>query len=81
MQDSLHLTTEQMQKVSPVLLNYQQKVDLSGNAVKKNKALMQHKDAEMKAILNKEQYKKYYRRENQIRALPKPNHSGLHQPY
>ena len=81
MQDSLHLTTEQMQKVNPVLLNYQKNIDLSGNAVKKNKALMQHKDAEMKTILNKEQYKKYYRREKQIRAIPKPNHSGPHQPY
>lgn len=81
MRDSLHLSTEQLEKVKPVLLNYEQHIDLAGKDTKRNHALMQEKDKAMKSILDKEQYKKYYRREKQIRALPKPNYKGPHQPY
>ena len=81
MQDSLHLTAEQLQKVTPILLTYQQQMDQNSGAGKKQQQLMKKKDSALKEILAKEQYKKYYRREKQIRALPKPNHSGPHQPY
>ena len=81
MQDSLHLTAEQLQKANPILLNYQQQMDKNSGDDKKQHQLMKGKDAALKAILDKEQFKKYYRREEQIRALPKPNRSGPHQAY
>ena len=81
MQDSLHTTAAQMEKINPILLNYQQQMDQNYGNDKKQKDLMQEKDSSLKGILSKEQYKIYYRREEQIRALPKRNHTGPHQPY
>ena len=81
MHDSLHMTPAQMEKANPILLNYQQEMDQTGGSAVKSHELMKKKDAAMKSILNKEQYKKYYRREKQIRAIPKPNYKGPHQPY
>jgi hypothetical protein len=81
MQDSLHLTPDQLQMANPILLNYQEQMDKNSGNDKKQHDLMKKKDSALKAILDKGQFKKYYRREEQIRALPKPNHSGPHQPY
>src|SRR5208283_1466738 len=63
MQDSLSPSPEQMQQVNPILLRYQQEMDKSFGDDKKQHALMMEKDHALKAILNKDQYKKYYRRE------------------
>ena len=81
MQDSLHITTGQLEKAKPILLTYQQKMDQNNGNDKKQKELMHEKDRSLKDILDKEQYKKYYRREQQIRSLPKRPLSGPHQPY
>ena len=81
MHDSLHLSSQQFSKVQPVLLNYQQQMDESSNDAKKQSTLMAKKDADIKPILNRWQYKVYYRREEQIRALPKRDPGARHQPY
>ena len=81
MRDSLHLTAAQVQKASPVSLNYQLQMDNAHGASKKEHAAMKKKDAGMKSVLTATQYKKYYRREKQIRALPKRDQTGRHQAY
>ena len=73
MRDSLHLTPAQQQKASPVSLRFQQQLDNAHGSSKKEQAAMKKKDAAMRSIFTSAQYKKYYRREKQIRALPKPD--------
>jgi len=81
MHDSVHLTPAQMSKIQPILLNYQQQMDNSGKDDKKQHALMAGKDRDIKKILDQRQYKIYYRREEQIRALPKRDPNARRQPY
>jgi hypothetical protein len=81
MQDSLHISPEQLEKVKPVLLNYQLAMDSSYGDDKKQAQVMKEEDRSLKSILDKEQFKKYYRREEQVRSLPKRPRSGPHQPY
>jgi len=81
MRDSLHLTPAQVPRATVVSGNYQQQMDNAHGSTKKERAAMKRKDAAMKKILTSAQYKKYYRREKQIRALPKPNHTGQRQAY
>ena len=81
MQDSLHLSAEQLTKVKPIVLYYQQHMDQNSSDTKRQHALMSLKDRDLKAILDKKQYKIYYRREKQIRALPKRDPNARHQPY
>ena len=85
MSDSLHITPDQSKKVEVVSLSYNQEMDktveLKGK--KKDKArerIMNKKDAGMKAILTKQQYKIYYSREKQGRKAQKPEPKGPHQP-
>jgi len=81
MQDSLHLSSSQLSKVQPILLSYQQQIDLNSSDSNRQHALMSEKDHDLKAILDKKQYKIYYRREKQIRALPKRDPNARHQAY
>ena len=81
MRDSLHLTAAQEKKVNPVATNFQKQMDAASGAEKKQQELMRKKDAAMRRILNREQYKLYYRREQEIRSRPKPDRGGKHQAY
>ena len=81
LRDSLHLTPTQAQKAGSVSLTYQEQMDKAHGSAKKEKAAMKKKDSGMKSILTTEQFKAYYRREKQIRALPRPKNNGIHQPY
>ena len=81
MRDSLRLTPTQAKKAHPVSLNYQKKMAETGGSKTKQHDLMQKKDGAMKHILNPEQYKVYYRREEEIRSRPEPSHSGKRQAY
>ena len=81
MQDSLHITPAQLQKISPVVLRYQQEKDKAKDSDKRQQQLIREKDKAVKAILDKDQYKLYYRREKRIRAMPKRVYTGGHQPY
>src|ERR1035437_2760054 len=77
MQDSLHISPDQYKKISEISLNYQRNMDKVAQPANKHskdkmqKKLMQKKDADLKALLNNEQYQKYYRREKQIRKQAK----------
>ena len=81
MRDSLHLTPVQEKKAGSVVLNFQKQMDGASGSEKKQHELMRKKDVVMQRILNPEQYKLYYRREQEIRSRPKPNHTGKHQAY
>ena len=81
MRDSLKITPAQERKAGPVSLKYQRQKDDAHGSVKKEQAAMKKKDAALKTILTPGQYKVYYRREKQIRALPKRKHNGQHQAY
>ncbi len=81
MRDSLHLEPAQEKKVRPISIDFQKQMDLASGSEQKQHELMRKKDAAMKHILNHEQYKLYYRREQEIRARPKPDRGGKHQAY
>ena len=81
MRDSLHITPRQEQKAAPVSLHFQEQMDKSNGAEKTQHDLMRKKDAAMKSVLNREQYKKYYRREKEIRLRPKVKPDPRHQAY
>ena len=70
LQDSVHISPGQWAKLSDISVTYQRQMDKAADEkdkVKKQARLMQKKDAAMRAILNKEQYRKYYKRESAIR--------------
>ena len=74
MKDSLHISPEQADKITPLSLSYQQEMDKAGHLpdkTKKQASLGRKKDAQLKAILNKEQYQKYYKKEQIIRKQAK----------
>ncbi len=81
MRDSLHITTPQAQKASQVSLHFQEQMDNAAGSDKRQHVLMQKKDAAMKSILTKVQYKKYYRREKEIRSRPKQTTDNRHKAY
>ena len=85
MTDSLHITAEQSKKAHDISLEYNQKMDDASHLPGKQKTKAQQrlerkKDADLKAILNKEQYEKYYRREKVIRSHANMQYKGPHQP-
>ncbi len=87
MKDSLHLTKLQVEKITPISLDYQRNMDKAAQPDyatrgKRQHPLMRQKDAEMKAILTKKQFDKYYRRELLIRQSENDKHyEGDRQPY
>ncbi len=81
MRDSLHVTPAQEKRISPTTANFQKQMDETNGSAKKQNELMRKKDATMRHILNREQYKLYYRREQEIRSRPKPNRGGGRQAY
>jgi hypothetical protein len=83
--DSLHVTPEQAEKIYNISLDYNQKKDVAAqNPKQKQKKwalLMRKKDAAVKSVLNnEEQYKKYMRREKEIRRRESIIYKGPHQP-
>jgi hypothetical protein len=85
MTDSLHISAEQSSKVHTMSLKYNQDMDKASQLPGKQKdktqqRLMNKKDAELKGMLNKEQYQKYYKREKLLRANEKRRYNGPHQP-
>ena len=86
MTDSLHISPEQSKKVQAISLDYNQQMDKASELPDKQKKktqqrLINKKDADLKAVLNKEQYQKYYKREKLIRARGETHYTGPHQPY
>ena len=84
MQDSLRITPDQLGRIGKLSLNYQRRMDKSADLpdkTKKQSRLMQKKDAEMKAILDKVQYRKYFNREQLIRKQDTITYKGTHQPF
>jgi len=82
MKDSLNITEAQASQISGFSLTYQQQMDAAADqpGKKKNQArLMKKKDTRLKAILTKEQYQKYYKREEMIRKQDQIVYKG-HQP-
>jgi hypothetical protein len=77
MKDSANVTPEQSTKFNKISLAYHQKMDKasemkSARAKKKEReSLMRKKDSQMKALLSKEQYKKYYAEEKRLRKIEK----------
>jgi hypothetical protein len=86
MKDSLHISDGLYKKISAISLRYQRHMDKAGqpgNKASKDKAqqkLMQKKDTDLKVLLNKQQYLKYYRREKQIREIAKRVYPADRQP-
>ena len=83
MQDSLRLNPEQVNKITTINLDFQRNMDKAANTPEKNKTqkqLMRKKNEAMKAILNKEQYPKYLKREKQIRKQEQIQYKGPHRP-
>lgn len=83
LQDSLHINASQLNKISSISLKYQQQMDKAADQpdkTKKQAKLMKKKDAEMKAILDKGQYQRYYKREELIRKQDAIIYKG-HQPF
>ncbi len=83
MRDSLNATPAQVKKISRIALDYQRNIDKvinkSGTVAKK---LWAKKDAQLKTILNKKQFQRYYTREKRIRELAKIKPiRGDRQPY
>lgn len=86
MRDSLHLPEDKLEKVSEISLTYNRRMDsvndIGGKIKEKSQQkLMRKKDADIKALLNKEQYQKYYKREQMIRQREKIQYKGRYQPY
>ena len=85
MTDSLNITPEQATQLKVISLNYNTRYDKASTSKSKDKVrkmLMSRKDADIKKILNKEQYAHYYRREKQIREIEKNKiTTGPHRPY
>ena len=74
MQEALHITPGQLSRISGISLGYQQEMDkaaASPDRSKKQARLMRQKDSGLKAILDKEQYREYYKREQAIRKQDK----------
>ena len=70
MQDSIHVSPTQLEKIKSISLKYQQEMDKAAdqpNKKKNQEKLMQKKDAQMRRLLNKPQYNRYIRREEMIR--------------
>jgi len=84
MRDSLHLSQDQLAKASKIELRYEQQIDKSSESPatrdKVQQKLMSQKDADMKAVLNKMQYRKYYSREISARQREKIIYKGNRQP-
>jgi len=84
MKDSLTLSGENLDKISKISLEYFRQMDKAAETKDKDKEqgkLMKQKDKQLKALLNNEQYQKYYRREKEIRRHDKIIYKGPHQPY
>jgi hypothetical protein len=76
LKDSASISPEQSAKIHKISLTYHQKMDKvaelrSKTKAKQKAALMRKKDADMKKILTKEQYRKYYRQEKKLRDIEK----------
>lgn len=88
MTDSLHISKAQGEKISAISLKYNEEMDkaaqttVKAKKLKAQKALMVRKDADVKKILNSDaSYKRYMRREKNLRALDAIEPKGKYQPY
>lgn len=83
MRDSLNVTEAQAVKINRIELTYHQQMDKVGDKNGRSaKTLRRKKDKDMKALLNKKQYQRYYRREEAMREVERkkkvdPNHMTL----
>ena len=85
MQDSLHVNQEKSAKLLEIEVTYYTAMDKTNQQTTQIRAktqarLIRKKDTAIKALLDKEQYIKYYVREKQIRAKAKLHYNGTHQP-
>ena len=80
MQDSLQLSGEKLARAHDISLNYYRQLDRFSNNEKLQEKVMKKKDANMKPMLNKEQYQTYYRREKEQRRILRIKIPGPHRP-
>ena len=84
MKDNLNLSAGQLTKASSIVLDFQQQMDKAGETPEtRNKVqqrLMRKKDMDMKAILNKTQYQKYYNNQVQMRQRENATYKDGHRP-
>jgi hypothetical protein len=72
MRDSLNATEAQSVKIKRIELNYNKQIDQVMNKQGQTaKRLMRKKDKDMKSVLDRDQYARYYRREQEIREVEK----------
>jgi len=86
MHDSLQLTENKLQRVMSISLVYNKAMDSVSEHSGKNKGkvqqkLMKKKDADIKGMLTKAQYQRYYKREQMIRAQDKIKYQPGREPY
>jgi len=90
MKDSLHLNTDQFNKVIRVNLDYSKGVNQyrplpqSDQHTKALKDLITKKNDALKKVLTKEQFRKYYKREQEQETIEREkeqnNNTGRHKP-
>jgi hypothetical protein len=80
MSDNMHLSHEKLRRAYGISLDYYRQLDKYVNNQKMQETVMHKKDAEMKPLLTKEQYRQYYQREEDLRQKMKVKYTGPHQP-
>jgi len=81
MVNTLHLSPDRVNKISEISMEYYRQMDIANKLPgkqkdTKQKQLMRKKDADMKSLLDKEQYQQYYSREMELRRRDKIVYKG-----
>ena len=84
MKENLHLSEDQLSKSVNIVQVFQQQMDKAGETPetrdKAQQRLMRKKDMDMKAVLNKTQYQKYYDNQIQVRQRERATYKDGHRP-
>ena len=86
MKDSLKLSVIQLKKIHYISLKYNRSrdsINISENKKKEQikQQLDRKKDAEIKSLISKEQYQKYFKREQEMRKIEARQIKGRPKPY
>jgi len=84
MKEDLRLSGEQLTRASVIVQDFHQQMDKAGETPetrdKAQQRLMRKKDMDMKALLNKAQYQKYYANQIQMRQRERATYKDGRQP-
>jgi Spy/CpxP family protein refolding chaperone len=83
MQDTLHLTQEQANKITAISIDYERNMDKASHSPEKSKIqnmLVRKKNKAIKPVLNDDQYQKYLEREKMILAHSNIKYTGDRRP-